>query len=296
MLKNQIVILAGPTGIGKTNLVGHFDKHKFEVISFDSRQIYKELDIGTAKPTLYDRKKISYHLVDLVCPSKSFTVTDYCNLAYNALRKIWSKGKIPLLTVGTPFYLRAFLFGVFESLKSSVELKSRVENLEVEQKIRILEKLDFSFLSKISKNDIYRVNRAVELLLSGLKPSTLAPKNGLLDLEGVCISGFFIDIEREKLYERINNRVVKMVEGGMIEETKFILEKYGPSCPALKAIGYNYVIDFLNLKIKKLDLINLISKSHRNYAKKQITWFRNGFESILKKLPKQEIKTQIELL
>ena len=165
--------------------------------------------------------------------------------------------------------------------------------IEPKLKYKILQKIDNDYLLKISKNDQYRINRALEIILSGLKPSTLSLTNGILQ-KGLETKGFFLDIERKLLYEKINKRVEEMLKNGMIEETKVILKKYGKDCSALKSIGYNYVIDFLEGKITFNQLFESISQAHRNYAKKQITWFRNTFSFLLLKLSQEEILKQFK--
>ncbi len=171
--------------------------------------------------------------------------------------------------------------------KISDETKISVEKMSKEEKWILLEKIDAEATQKLFKNDDYRISRALEVNLSGVKWSHLKNESseGILHRKDIDVTGFFLDDDRQVLYERINKRAVEMLENGMLEETKVVLEKYGENCPALNTLGYNFTLEFIRGKSDIERLRENLKKSHRNYAKKQITWFRK--ENILKPISKE---------
>lgn len=280
-------MISGPTGSGKTGIVCGLNPEIFEVISFDSRQVYRELCIGTTKPTLQERSRIEHHLVDFLSPREKINASTFVQMANDVLEKILSKNKIPIIVCGTGFYLKAFLYGMFPVPKISEETKRRLEAMTKSERWALLEEIDSEAQRKLSQNDEYRIFRALEVNLSGVKWSELKNEEseGLLKRNDIEVTGFFLDEDRKQLYERINKRADEMIKNGMIEETKMILEKYGEDCPALNTLGYNFTLEFIRGKLDIESLRENLKKSHRNYAKKQITWFRK--EKILLPISKE---------
>ena len=267
----------GPTGSGKTQLLMELDSSRFEAVCFDSRQVYRFLETGTTQPTEAEQKKIQHFCISYLDPDKRPNAKDHSERSKNAIEEIFAKGKIPILVVGTGFYLRAFLNGMFAVPEISEETKQYVESLPESEFREELKKYDPSAEQKIPDNDSYRLKRALEVCLSGSKWS---------DVENTLVGGFLqeseqplasicIDWDRQELYHRINLRAESLIHSQkMLEEAKFVESRFGKDCPGLQTLGMNFTLDFASGKIKKEEFYSLLSQSHRNYAKKQLTWFR----------------------
>lgn len=255
----------------------------FEIVSFDSRQVYKVLEVGTAKPDSVIRGKINHHLIDYLEPSERINAAKNAALAKIAVNEIFERGKIPVLTAGTGFYLRAFLYGMFDVVEVSEEVKSYYKSLTREERWKLLSEKDREAIEKVSYNDDYRISRALEILHTGLKWSSLKENrdDGFLSTANLEVTGIFIEWERNELYSRINDRCKVISSSGLFEETKEVVSKYGEDAPALNSLGYNFALDYIR-GLHNLDTFyELFARSHRNYAKKQITWFKK--DSLLKK-------------
>ncbi|XDD51491.1 tRNA (adenosine(37)-N6)-dimethylallyltransferase MiaA [Leptospira sp. WS92.C1] len=288
-MSHPILILAAPTGAGKTSLITELDPERFEILSFDSRQIYKEMRIGTAAPNPEQQSAIRHHLVEVLSPSETVDAGLYNRLATEALLSILNADKIPVLTAGTGFYLKAFLFGMFPVPEISAEVRDRVLSLDIEEKKSLLNKLDPDSLQRIFPEDEYRLGRALEVNLMGkrwsdlkIDPSTSAIQKYDLRIE----SGIFLDLDRKELYDRIDLRAKQMIETGMAEEAWKICELYGESCPGLRSLGYNFALENKKGNSNLETFLADLSQSHRNYAKRQITWFRK--ETYLKPIGRSE--------
>ncbi|WCL48992.1 tRNA (adenosine(37)-N6)-dimethylallyltransferase MiaA [Leptospira sp. GIMC2001] len=273
---SHLILLAGPTGSGKTNLVTQLDSSIFEVVSFDSRQVYAEMPIGTTQPTQEELNLMPHHLVGYLSPKISVDAKSFSRLASNAIVEIRKRSKIPILVVGTGFYLKAFLYGMYPVPDIPDSIRNELEGYsdsEVEAKLKAV---DIEAYQSIQPNDFYRYRRALEVNLAGGLWSDHKKniQGGFLkEHPNTKTIGYFLDWDRAILYDRINYRAKQLIDP-MIEETKFILEKYGRDCPGLRSIGYNFAIDFLDSKTSVDSFYEDIAKAHRNYAKKQITWFR----------------------
>lgn len=290
-----ILILAAPTGAGKTSLITELDPTRFEILSFDSRQIYREMSIGTAAPTKEQQLKIRHHLVEVLSPKESIDAGFYNRMAEEALQKVLNSGKIPVFTVGTGFYLKAFLFGMFPVPEISVSVRERVLSMNLEEKKTLLNDLDPEALDKIFSGDDYRLGRALEVNLMGEKWSRLKidPNTSAIykyDLE--IRLGIFLDLDRKELYERINLRAKQMIDLGMADEAWKIRERYGESCPGLKSLGYNFALENKKGNSNVETFLADLSQSHRNYAKRQITWFRK--ENYIQSMDRSEALERIK--
>ncbi len=272
-----LIILGGATGSGKTSLCTKLPKDIYEIVSFDSRQVYKFLNLGTAKPSIEEIQKIPHHMIDFLEPNQTINAKDFGLLAEKCVLKIWSQNKIPILTVGTFFYLKAFLFGMFVVPEISSEIKQRIQVMSLKEKWETLQELDEKSAKSIHPNDEYRISRALEVTLSGRKWSEVSETKeiGFLEKYNPKIFGYYLKRERNELYERINKRAIQMFENGIEEETKLVIEKFGKDCPALETLGYSFVIQYLNGEISKSTALEQFSRAHRNYAKRQVTWFKN---------------------
>jgi len=194
--------------------------------------------------------------------------------------QILLKNKIPLITCGTGFYLKAFLYGMNDYPEISPEIKNKILKMEKFQKIETLESLDPKRFQEIHTNDEYRLDRALEIALIGEKWHSRRPTGGYFQKSGIEWTGFYLDGSREELYKRINLRSEKMIDSGLLEETKAVMEEHGEFCPALNSLGYNFAVENIKGKITLECLKEKFSQSHRNYAKRQITWFKK--ETFLK--------------
>jgi tRNA dimethylallyltransferase len=278
-----MIILASPTGGGKTELCNYLDPSRFEIVSFDSRQVYKVLSVGTAKPEKAVLEHITHHLVDFLAPNETINAASFIALAEQAVEGIYLRGKIPILTCGTGFYLKAFLYGMYPVPQVNPETRTQLESLSREERWNLLQEVDRETSLVINANDDYRVVRALEVFQSGgVKWSELKENknDGYLTKGKLEVAGIFIQRERSELYDRINLRCKMMIDSGILEETKEVLKDFGEEAPALNSLGYNFALDYIKGRISMESFLEEFSRSHRNYAKKQVTWFKK--EEILK--------------
>ncbi|MCZ8155329.1 MAG: tRNA (adenosine(37)-N6)-dimethylallyltransferase MiaA [Leptospira sp.] len=293
--KSLLPILAGPTGSGKTSLVCNLSSDLFEVVSFDSRQVYKDLPIGTTLPTPNELNQMPHWNIGLVTADVSLDANMFALWAKEAILKIWEKGKIPILVCGTGFYLRAFLNGMYPVPTITPEIKFKAQNMDLVEAVEIIRKEDKLALQNIDVSDSYRIKRILEVILSGALWTEISKQTvgGFLsEYPNIETRGYWIDWQRPELYARINERARTLVSGGMIEETELVLKKYGENCPGLKSLGYNFALDYLNRKIDINSFIEGLAQSHRNYAKRQITWFRK--DSVLSPVSWQEALNEFQ--
>jgi tRNA dimethylallyltransferase len=271
-----IVILTGPTGSGKTKLVTGLDPDVFEVVSFDSRQVYKDIPVGTTAPSEAECSLMPHAMVGYLNSDENLDANLFRHMARESVQSIIDRNKIPILIAGTGFYLRAFLYGMYPVPEISEETRQMVNAMSDVEVLHQLKSLDMQAYEKISPNDFYRYRRALEVNLSGQMWSQLGEKTegGFLEeVPDLAVLGLFIDWDRKILYERINQRVQSILVP-MIEEAKVISLRYGKNCPGLKSLGYNFALDYIDGTLNVETFYEEIAKAHRNYAKRQITWFR----------------------
>uniref|UniRef100_A0A7V5XFJ6 tRNA dimethylallyltransferase n=1 Tax=Thermodesulfobacterium geofontis TaxID=1295609 RepID=A0A7V5XFJ6_9BACT len=275
----KIIAIVGPTGVGKSELAIFLgEKLSGEIINFDSLQFYKELNIGTAKPGEEERKRIPHHLYDLLELNEEFNAAKFVEIADNLIKEIWERGKIPILVGGTGLYLRAFEYGLFpiEVPKEIREnLRKRVDQ-DLSSLYEELKRLDPEYAQKISPKDKVRITRALEVIYTTGKPiSYFHKENPFFVKKRYNIIKIGLNLPRKELYKKINLRVIKMIEKGWIEEVKNLLEKgYSIELKPFKAIGYKYIIYYLQGRLSLEKAIELIQRDTRHYAKRQLTWFK----------------------
>lgn len=281
--KPKILVIVGPTASGKTDLaIKIAQKYKGEIVSADSRQIYRDLNIGTAKPTMAEMKKVKHYLIDIKNPDEEYTVAQYKKDAIAAIKKILRKGKMPILIGGTGLYIKAVVDNLeIPEVKPNPRLRRKLEK-ELKTKglphlYEKLIKLDPEAAYIIDRNNPRRVIRALEITLATSKPFSSQRKSGKKLFDALKIG---VDSPREKLKARIYKRVDKMIELGLINETKQLLKKYPADLPAFDAIGYRELINYLQGKISLPEAIDLINKNTWHYAKRQMTWFKKDKETI----------------
>jgi tRNA dimethylallyltransferase len=275
-----LVVLFGPTASGKTalslSLAGRFNG---EIVNCDSVAMYREFDVGTAKPTPSDRARVPHHLLDCVAPSSHMTAGEYARQARQALDEIKSRGHLPIIVGGTGLYLRALLEGLFPGPQRSEQLRERLrQRAEIRGSNylhRILHRLDHAAAAKIHANDIPKLIRAIEVCLaSRQKMTALWQQQGRDQLQGFRILRIGLDPDRQALYARINHRALQMFENGLIDETKRLLDKYGDSAGPFSSLGYKQAVQFLSGELTREQALQAAQQAHRNYAKRQMTWFR----------------------
>ena len=277
---DKVIVICGPTASGKTGLsIELAKKINGEIVSCDSMQIYKDMDIGTAKPTIEEMDGIKHYLLDCISPTERYSVADYKRDATKAIKEIIDKGKTPIVVGGTGLYLESLIYGIeYEEIELDLEYRNYLEKIEQEKGILFLyeeaKKIDEQAIQKISQNDKKRIYRILEIYHSTGKTKTEIEKESRKkgpDFEYIL---FAIDMDREKLYDRINQRVDIMIKSGLIEEVKKIIKKYSEFPTAMQGLGYKEVVEYLNGDLTKEEMIEKIKIMTRRYAKRQLTWFR----------------------
>jgi tRNA dimethylallyltransferase len=273
------IAVVGPTASGKSLLVsllaGRFNG---EVLSCDALQVYRCMDIGTAKPTPAERESVPYHMLDLRHPDENFSAGDYQRLAREALRGIRQRGRVPFVAGGTGFYLRALIDGLFEGPGRSEALRLRLQGILQRKGApylhRRLQRIDPQTAGRIASTDASRTVRAYEIYLLTGKTMEWWQQQARDSLKGFRWLKLGISWPREKLYQRINLRVEEMFQQGLVEEVRRLVEKYPKDCHAFTAIGYRQIIEYLDGALSLDQAIHDTQQATRNYAKRQLTWFR----------------------
>lgn len=274
-----LVAILGPTGSGKTALSVAVAEHFHgEIVNCDSVAIYRDFIIGTAKPTAEERTRAPHHLFDIVDPKSFTTAGEYAREARAVLKEIASRGTLPIVVGGTGLYLRALVDGLFAGPERSEELRERLRERAVQKGSqhlhKILKRLDAAAAQKIHPNDTPKLIRAIEVCLAARRPMSEQWQEGREPLKGFRVLRIGLDPARSELYARINQRVVKMFEQRLMEETRLLLAKYGEAARPLSSLGYSQVLQLLKGRLSEAETIAAVQQAHRNYAKRQITWFR----------------------
>ncbi|MBO6232537.1 MAG: tRNA (adenosine(37)-N6)-dimethylallyltransferase MiaA [Clostridia bacterium] len=281
----KVIVICGPTASGKTALSIELAKRiDGEIISCDSMQIYKEMDIGTAKVTKEEMQGIKHYLVDYISPDERYSVARFKQDAKNAIKDIIAKGKTPIIVGGTGLYVDSLIYEIdYPQIELDEEYRNKMENIANEGRLEELyllaKKIDPKAIEKISPNDQKRIIRVLEIYNSTGKTKTQLEEESRKEVE-YDYKVFAINWEREKLYERINKRVDIMIEQGLIDEVKQIKEKYSKFPTAMQGLGYKEVVDYLEGKYTKDEMIEKIKMETRRYAKRQITWFKKNKQTI----------------
>ena len=282
----KVIVICGPTASGKTGLsIELAKKVNGEIVSADSMQIYKEMDIGTAKPTKEEQQGIKHYLIDFVSPEERYSVADYKKEAKKAIEEIIQKGKIPIVVGGTGLYVDSLIYGIeyadIEFDKDYREkLEKRVQKEGLEKLYEEAKKIDPIAIEKISQNDEKRILRILEIYKATGKNKTEQEEESRKNPPKYDYQVYALKWEREALYERINKRVDIMIEPGLIEEVKKILQTHKVFPTAMQGLGYKEVVEYIAGDLTKQEMIEKLKRDTRRYSKRQMTWFRKNKQTI----------------
>jgi tRNA dimethylallyltransferase len=274
-----LIVLVGPTASGKTSLALRLaEEFNGEILSCDSVAVYREMEIGTAKPTHDERALIQHHMIDIAWPDEACTAGDYSRQAREALIGIAERGHLPIVAGGTGLYLRALIDGLFPAPPKKHGQRERLRKLAETRGSaylhRILTRVDPAAAIAIHANDVPKVIRAVEVSLAADEPLTQQWQKGRDALTGYRILRLGLNPSRADLYERINHRAAAMFDRGLIEETERLIARYSEDLRPLTSLGYAEATAVLKNEITREQAVTQAQQGHRNYAKRQLTWFR----------------------
>ncbi len=274
-----LIVLVGPTASGKTALALRLaEQFNGEIVSCDSVAVYREMEIGTAKPSHEERALIQHHMIDIAWPDEACTAGDYSRQAREALAGISERGHLPIVAGGTGLYLRALIDGLFPAPAQKPGQRERLRKLAPPEGRPTC--TAFSPVSTqpqhpaIHVNDVPKVIRAIEVSLAADQPLTQQWQKGRDTLTGYRILRLGLNPPRARLYERINQRAAAMFDRGLIEETERLVARYGADCRPLTSLGYAEAIAVLQNELTREQAVAQAQQGHRNYAKRQLTWFR----------------------
>ena len=280
----RLVILCGPTASGKTALAMRLAaKFPCEIVSADSRQVYREMDIGTAKPSPAERELVPHHLIDVVLPDQAFNASDYAELAHAAVKTLCRQQKLPLVVGGTGLYLQVLTAGLLDIPGADETLREELQRFELQHGFgslhRRLQEVDPLMAERLQPRDQVRIIRALEVhALTGKTLSSLQLQHSFAEKPYRPL-WLGLNVERDVLYRVIEERVERMFADGLVEEVRALLARgYQRDLKAFKTIGYREVIQFLNGVLTLEDAVNTVKINTRRYAKRQMTWFRKNPE------------------
>lgn len=278
--KPKIFVILGPTAIGKSSLAFELaKKYDASIINADSLQVYKYLDIGTSKPSVFERKTVPHYMVDILEPDQEFNAAIFRKMTEPVIDNLNKNNKKIILVGGTFLYVKILLSGLIEESNLNPDIRNKIENIKQKKGLpyiyKILDKVDKKSADKIEPNDFIRIQRALEVYFSsGVKMSDLQEKHNFQsDNYEICKLG--LQLDRQELNERINKRVDKMIDKGLIEEVQDLRKMgFDETIKPMKSIGYKEINSYLSGSLEKEASINLIKQNTRRYAKRQNTWLR----------------------
>ena len=283
--KISVLVVCGPTGSGKTALaLSLSETFPLEIISADSRQVYRRMDIGTAKATIQEQAAIPHHMIDLIDPEQEFSVAEFVDKAQPLIREISARGKIPCIVGGTGLYIRALLGGLAQLPSSDPKLRKNLYQREHADGpgslFRELQQVDPAAAAEIHPNNIVRIVRALEVCtLSGRKISELKAEHRFAE-QPYRVMKLTPDFPRTELYSRINLRTEQMIASGLVDEVRSLVASYSLELKALQTLGYREVVHYLRNDITAEQMVGDIQTHTRQYAKRQLTWFRKETDII----------------
>ena len=276
---NDIVHVLGPTGVGKSQLAVEIAiRFAGEIISADSVQVYRDFNIGTDKISADRRCRIPHHLIDIIADCSQFNAARFLEESQRRCNEIISRGKLPVVCGGTAFYLKTMIRGIFPETKAEPGIRRQLADLADEKGLGFLwqrlRRIDPVYAGTISANDRVRIIRALEIEHNtGLPPTAVFAKTStpFKDFRFIRIG---LNLERHELYERINRRIDRMIELGFVDEVKTLMSRYPKSCPPFQAVGYREMVQHLEGEIGFDRAVELIKQHSRQFAKRQLSWFR----------------------
>lgn len=280
-MKKPLIILTGPTAVGKTKIsIKLAKKLNSEIISADSMQVYKYMDIGTAKIKQEEMEGIPHYLIDEIEPNKEFNIQIFQTMAKQYINNIYSKNKIPLIVGGTGFYIQSIIYDIdFAKNKLNNNYRSKLEKISIEKGNdylhSILKKIDRNSANNIHPNNVKRVIRAIEFYFQTKETLSKHNEQQKKNVSPYNFVYFVLSMDRNLLYERINNRVELMIREGLIEEVeKLKAMGYNKKMISMQGLGYKEIFDYLDGIYTKEEVISIIKRDTRHFAKRQLTWFR----------------------
>ncbi len=285
-MKPKVIVICGPTASGKTALSIELAKQiNGEIVSADSMQIYKDMNIGSAKPTIEEMGDVKHYMIDCVSPSMRYSVADYKKQAIAVIEEILKKGKIPIVVGGTGLYVDSLIYGIeYQDIEFDPEYRKKLENIAENEGLEKLyieaSRIDPEAIKNISKNDKKRIIRILEIYKATGKTKTEQEIESRKNDVPYDYRVFAINMNREILYDRINKRVDIMLEQGLIEEVENICNKYSTYPTAMQALGYKEIKEYLDGKLTKEEAVEKVKQETRRYAKRQLTWFRKNKQTI----------------
>ena len=279
--RTAVGFIVGPTGAGKSALAMEVaERLNCEIVNADSRQFYRGMDLGTAKPSAEDRARVPHHLIDVRQPDEALDVAEFAQLARDAIVEIAARGRNPLVVGGSGLYLRVIRGGIFPGPPASAEIRDRLAKVAAEQGVahlhQRLRELDLEAANRIGVNDLYRIVRALEVFeLTGETISAHQRRHRFADI-GYDTLTVGVAVERPKLYASIDARFDAMVAGGLVAEVRTLIDAgYSPDQPPLSTIGYKQIAAYLRGEIALDDAVAQARQESRRLAKRQLTWFRH---------------------
>lgn len=285
MEKAKVIVIGGPTASGKTSLsIELAKKINGQIVSADSMQIYKDMNIGTAKPDQEEMQGIKHYLLDCISPEQRYSVADYKLQAKKAIQEILNDGKVPIIVGGTGLYIDSLIYEIeFQDIKIDLKYREELEKVVEEKGLEYVYKeacrIDPKAMEKISSNDQKRILRILEIYKQTGKTKTELDEKSRKDPQ-YDYRVFAINMDRQVLYDRINRRVDIMLERGLVKEVEELCKKYDEFPTAMQGLGYKEVVEYLNKEISYEEMVEKIKQESRRYAKRQLTWFRKNKQTI----------------
>jgi tRNA dimethylallyltransferase len=278
--KPAVVVICGPTGIGKTSFAIELARRfRGEIIGADSMQLYQHMDIGTAKPTSEERAAVKHHMVDIVDPDEHFDAEIYAHMAYAKVLELIANKTLPFIVGGTGLYIKALIHGLFESVKIDArvrqQLKKEAGELGEHQLHKRLQACDPAAAARIHVNDTYRIVRALEIYETTGRPMSDSQQQHQFKPQRLQTVKIGLQMERESLYQRIDKRVDIMLDQGLLKEVKSLVEAgYSLELKSMKSLGYRHMAAYLNKEVDWEETVRTLKRDTRHYAKRQMTWFK----------------------
>ena len=285
MEKAKVIVIGGPTASGKTSLsIELAKKINGQIVSADSMQIYKDMNIGTAKPDQEEMQGIKHYLLDCISPEQRYSVADYKLQAKKAIQEILNDGKVPIIVGGTGLYIDSLIYEIeFQDIEIDLKYREELEKIVEEKGLEYVYKeacrIDPKAMEKISSNDQKRILRILEIYKQTGKTKTELDEKSRKDPQ-YDYRVFAINMDRQVLYDRINRRVDIMLERGLVKEVEELCKKYNEFPTAMQGLGYKEVVEYLNKEISYEEMVEKIKQESRRYAKRQLTWFRKNKQTI----------------